>query len=405
MSSLRIEMNMKTQLSRFVEKKRRKKLSVPAGFGTGGAKAVWKQKFFASFFQKRSASLLALSLLAHPAAAQTLRPAVGRPLQQAENLIRVQNYNAALAKIQQAAAVHGLSTDESLTIAELRGEAEAGAGDYGAAAGAYRQALATGAVPAAEQLTLVQAIAGFYDRAGDNADAITWLNRYIAGGGQDSGTRALLAQVYYQSGDFSGADKAAAADIAHDRAAGQKPPAAEWQILASAAQKSGDAQGYQTALFGLLAHDPSPAYWAAAINALVATPGFPDRLTLDVYRLRRATGTLSAPGAYEDYTERAILAGRKAEAKAVLAEGFESHILTTATDAGHASRLQTLLAADQVDTAPQTALDQAIAAFEAGNTQAAIAGFNQVAGQAPSPDAALARLWAIRAASGPAPAG
>ncbi len=393
------------QVSRFFEKKRRKKLLVPAGFGAGGANAACHQKFFVSFFQKRSAFLLALSLLAHPAAAQTLRPAVGRPLQQAESLIRVQNYNAALAKIQQAAAVRGLSADEGLTIAELRGEAEAGAGNYSAAAGAYQQALATGAVPAAEQLTLVQAIAGFYDRAGDAADAITWLNRYISGGGDDSATRALLAQIYYQSGDFAGADRAAAAEIAHDRAAGQKPPPADWQILASAAQKSGDAQGYQTALFGLLANDPSPAYWAAAIDALVAIPGFPDRLTLDVYRLRRATGTLTAPGDYEDYTERAILAGCRAEAKAVLAEGFDSHVLNATTDAGHAARLQALLATGQADSAPQTGFDQAIAAFESGDAQAAIAGFNQIAGQAASPDAALARLWAIRAAAGPAPAG
>jgi len=65
---------------------------------------------------------------------------------------------------------------------------------------------------------------------------------------------------------------------------------------------------------------------------LVSAPGFPDRLTLDVYHLRRATGALTAFGQYEDFTERASQAGRPDEAGAVLADGFTAQILTQATD-------------------------------------------------------------------------
>jgi len=346
-------------------------------------------------------SSLAIPALAH---ADAVRAVVGKPLRQAQALIAAQEYQAALAKLQAAAAMAGLTPYEKLVINELRGEAAGDAGDYSQAAAAYAAALASGMTPAAQRPALTQAIAGLYDRAGDTQNAIVWVNRYIAAGGEDASTRALLPQLYFQAGDYAQADQAETSEIAHDRATGQKPLDAQWQLLAAAAQKSGDAQAYQTALDGLLANDPSPAYWASAIGNLVAQPGFPDGLLLDVYRLRRATGTLTAPGDYEDYAERAILAGQPAEARAVIAEGFAHHILSPQTDAGHAQRLQTLLASSQEnhpDLPAKTPFDQAFAAFQSGNSHAAIATFNQIAGAtyAKTPEASLAHLWAIRAAA------
>jgi hypothetical protein len=349
------------------------------------------------------ATLLLTALLALPFAARadTVRPAVGKPLQQAEALIQEKNYPEALLKLQHAAAVPHLSPYESLIIAEVRGAADSGAGNYRDAAADYQQVLAAGNAPQAQQTQLIAAIASFYYQAADYPSAITWVNRYITAQGQDPRTRLLLAQAYYQSGDYPHAEQAAERDVQAAQITGQAVPESELQLLATSAQKSGDQPGYQVALRGLLVHYPSPQYWATAIDGVVATPGFPDRLTLDVYRLRRATGTLTAPGEYEDYAERAILAGRLQEARAVIAQGFASHNLNDQTDQGHAKRLQTLLAKGQPDTAgaPQTGLDQAIAAFQAGDSAAAIAAFNKIAGAANMPDANLAGLWAIRAAS------
>jgi hypothetical protein len=350
--------------------------------------------------------LLAASSLAIPALARadTVRAAVGKPVQQAQALIAAQKYQAALDKLHATAAIGGLTPYEKLVINELRGEAAGDAGDYTQAAAAYEAALATGAAPAAQRPALNGAIAGLYDRAGDTPNAVVWLNRYIAAGGEDPSTRALLPQLYFQAGDYKNAAQSETAEIAHDRATGQTPLDAQWQLLAAAAQKSGDAQTYQAALDYLLSYDPSPAYWATAIDNLVAQPGFPDGLWLDLYRLRRATGTLTAPGDYEDYAERAILAGQPTEARAVIAEGFARHILNDQTDAGHAQRLQTLLASSREnhpDSPAQTPLDQAVAAFQSGNSHAALAAFNQIAGATPakSPESNLAHLWAIRAAA------
>jgi tetratricopeptide (TPR) repeat protein len=143
--------------------------------------------------------LIGAALLALPcfAGANTVRPAVGKPLQQAEALIQRGNYNAALQQVNKAATVGSLTPYETLVVAQVRGAAAAGAGDYTQAASAYQTVLASNTEPPATQTELVQAIAGFYYQAEDYPHAVIWLNRYIAADGQDARTRALLAQAYY----------------------------------------------------------------------------------------------------------------------------------------------------------------------------------------------------------------
>jgi hypothetical protein len=361
--------------------------------------------------------LIGAALLVLPcfAGADTVRPAVGKPLLQAQALMQKGNYNAALQQVNKAAAVGGLTPFEAVTIAQLRGAAAAGARQYREAANAYQTVLASGTEPPATQTQLVQAIAGFYYEAQDYPQAELWVDRYIAGHGQDARTRALLAQAYYAQGNYGEAEQAVLREQQAAQISGQKLPEPELQLLASAAEKSGDNAGYFSAPEALLRDYPSPQYWSAAIALVTAAPGFPDSLMLDVYRLRFATGTLNQPEDYEDYVERAILAGDNAEANKVITQGFAIGVLNDATDAGHAARLKTLTAKDNA-TGPQTPaafvaqaksggspLDLGIAYFNAGDTANAIAAFHAVQGSGPvtlsSPESALASLWEIRAQS------
>jgi hypothetical protein len=275
-----------------------------------------------------------------------------------------------------------------------------------AAASAYQYVIASGTQPKAAQTQMIQAVAGFYYQAQDYPHTIIWVNRYIAAQGQDPATRALLAQSYYQTGDYKSAEQAAWREQKAAVITGLKLPEAELQLLASAADKSGDKDGYQTALETLLQAYPATDYWNEAIGNITAAPAFPDALTLDVYRLRFATGTLTAASDYEDYAERAILAGQPAEAKKILAQGFSSGVLTDATDAGHAARLRTLAdtkaaAATPVALNDSTAspIDAGFAAYEAGDKKTALAEFKKTQvyseGITNNPSAALARLWVV----------
>jgi len=345
-----------------------------------------------NFSKKTLPLLFGAALLLPPcfAGASTMRPAVGKHLLQAESYLKTQNYAAALREVNAASAVGGLSPDESLAIAQLRGAAEGGAGEYELAAQSYETVLASGNEAAETRLLLIQAIAGFYDHAGDYAQTVAWVDKYVAAGGLDPQVRALAAQAEYAQGHYAAALQA----VRHDGAGGTKLPEAELQLAVSAAQKSADKQAYFEALQALLKAYPSPAYWNAAITLVQEAPGFPDALTLDAYQLRVATNTLTTAGDYEDYAERAILAGQPAEAKRVLDAGFTAGVLTAQTDAGHAARLQALAgktaAAVNVSAVPASALDQAVAT---GRGFGKVPGFAE--GRLDTPEAALARLWAI----------
>ncbi|MDR3505498.1 MAG: hypothetical protein P4L52_04560 [Acidocella sp.] len=333
-----------------------------------------------------SAALLVLPALAPALAkAETVRPAVAKFLLQAETDLKGQKYTAALAEVNRAEAVGGLSPYETLVVAQLRGGAAAGAGQYELAARSYQTVLASGSTPAGETLPLLQAVAGFYSRAGDNAQTITWVNKYVAAGGTDAQTRALAVQADYTLGHY----QAVVQDVKREGASASEP---ELQLAASAARKSGDNQAYFDALQALLKAHPSQAYWNQAIALVQTAPGFPDSLTLDVYRLRLATKTLNQPGDYEDYAERALLANHAAEAKRVLDAGFTSGTLTAQTDGGHAARLQAL--ADKNSASPSVPpvmpLDQAIVS---GKGFAGVPGYGQ--GRLIDATGALARLWGI----------
>lgn len=345
---------------------------------------------------KRTALLLGAALLLPPysAGASTMRPAVAKHLLQAETYLNARNYSAALAEVNAAQAVGGLTPDEQLAAAQLRGAAAGGVGQYALAAQSYETVLADGHEPAATQLLLIQSIAGFYAHAADYPQTVTWVGKYEAAGGRDPQTRALAAQAEYAQGHYA----AALQDAQRDQATGTAP-FAELQLAASAAQKAGNNQAYFETLQTLLSASPTADEWNAAIALVQAEPGFPDGLTLDAERLRLATGSLTAAGDYEDYAERAILARQPAEAKRVLDTGFANGTLTAQTDGGHAARLQAL--ATQRAAQPQNAaavqatpLDSAIAR---GKGFEAVPGYAQ--GKLDNAQAALARLWQIESAT------
>ncbi len=354
---------------------------------------------------KKFALLAGLALVAtaiQAARADTVRPAVGKPLQRAEALIAQHDYQAALVQVAHARAAGNLTAYEALVVAQFDGIAASGAGAYTRAASDYETVLNSGSVPPASRLQYTQAIAGFYDQAQDYPRTVLWVNKYIEAGGTDARTRILLAQAYYAQGDFTHAEQAAQRDENAAIASRRSLPESELQLLASAANKSGDQPGYDAALRDLLKSYPSPQYWNAAIAGVSGSPGFPDRLTLDVDRLRLATGTLTAPGDYEDYAERAILAGNPTEAHQVIESGFASGVLTAQTDAGHAARLR-VLAAKQAATSPASAngdpdgaLATGIAYENAGNHAAAAQSFETLISVSRSdPETAVARLWLI----------
>src|SRR3546814_5483046 len=87
--------------------------------------------------------------------------------------------------------------------------------------------------------------------------------------------------------------------------AGQKPTENQLEMLASIAVKQKDNAAYIAALEKLVAYYPKPNYWLDLITRTANKPGFSTRLTLDLYRLKKQTDTLTKAN---DFMEAAQLA-------------------------------------------------------------------------------------------------
>ncbi|MCP3709472.1 tetratricopeptide repeat protein [Paraburkholderia sp. CNPSo 3274] len=328
---------------------------------------------------KRAALALAVSGLSTLAmvptaarAADTLRPDVAKPLNDAQNLYRAHHYEDALNKIAQAAAVPNKTSYETYMVEEMRGAAAMAAGQNGVAAQAYESLLASGRLKGEDAQRTTAALAGIYFQQKNYAQAIKVAQRYQKAGGSDPQMATLLVESYYLSGDYASATRLLNASVEAQVRGGHTPEEAQLQLLGTCAQHANDQEAYRGALEKLVAYHPKQSYWDDLLHAIRSKPGYLGALDLDTYRLRRATGSLSSADDYMEMTQLAIVAGSRAEGKQVIDQGFASGVLGHDAGADRERRLQAL-AAKRASAAPDPA--NPVAPFDAA--------FNQVyAGQA-----------------------
>lgn len=344
-------------------------------------------------------ALGAACVLGRPAwAADALRPDVAKPLEAAQDLYRAHKYRDALGKIAQAAAVPNRTPYETYMVEATRGAAAMAAGDTGVAAQAYETVLNSGRLSGADEQRTTAALAGIYFQQKNYPQAIRVAQRYLKAGGTDPDMRTLLTQSYYLSNDCSQVVSLLKASTETQAKAGHAPDEGQLQMLATCAQKSKDAAAYRSALGMLVAYHPSPAYWADMISAIRGSPGYLSSLDLDIYRLRRATGSLTTADAYMEMTQLALVAGTPAEGRQVIDQGFASGVLGKDGQADREKRLQALAAkraqagADAAN--PVAPLDVGMNLVFAGHAAQGLSMMEQVIakGGLEHPDAARLRL-------------
>ena len=125
---------------------------------------------------------------------------------------------------------------------------------------------------------------------------------------------------------------------------GRKPAEQELQMLANCYLKQKDSTGYVAAIERLVTYYPKKEYWTDLLNRVQKKSGFSDRLALDVFRLKLATGNVTSAGDYLEMAQLAIQAGFPAEAKAIVDKGYAAKALGTGKDAERHQRLRDLVA-------------------------------------------------------------
>ena len=278
--------------------------------------------------------------LGSSAQAQGVRAEVGKPLQQASELLRAGKAKEALAKVREAEAVGGKTGAEQLTIDRMKAAAAQRAGDPATAIQALENV--HGRVGGAEAGQVAEQLASAYAQQRNNAKATEWLNRAIAAGNTGGSVRQLQAYLQGSSGDYGAIAKDAAAAVSSAEQGGRRPDEGDLLRLADAQQRTGNMAGYVVTLEKLLSYYPKKDYWSAYLSRLPRKAGFGDRFGLDLFRLRLASGTLSKTEDFMEMAQLSLQAGLPSEARRIADQGFKAGALGVGPEAARHQRLRDL---------------------------------------------------------------
>ena len=314
-----------------------------------------------------AAGLLAASMaLPGAALAQALRPEVGKPLQQASELLKAGRAKEALAKVREAEAVGGKTGPEQLMVERMKGAAAQRAGDNGAAITAYEAVFSK--VSGSEAAQVAESLAFAYSTTRDWAKTGQWIQKAQSLGSSSAQLKQLQAYVQGQNGDFGAVARDAAAAVTAAEQAGRRPDENDLLRLADAQNRTGNQAGQAATLEKLLYTYPKKEYWAIFLARLQRKSGFSDRFSLDLMRLKLATGSLTKTDEFMEMSQLALQAGLPAEGKAIVDKGFAAGALGTGAEAERHKRLRDL--ANTKEAEGKTSIDQrasAAAASKDGN--------------------------------------
>jgi hypothetical protein len=291
------------------------------------------------------------------ALAQAVRPEVGKPLQAAQALIKARKGREAMAEIAKAEAVPNRTANENQLIAQMKGSAALAAGDDEAVIRTYEPMLESGKVSGREAQQMTQAVAVAYYKRKEYAKAAQWTQRYFKSGGNDAAMRTVLLQSYFLGNDCNAVNKMLGSS--GEGEGGKRPTEEELQILANCYLRQKDTGGYVGAIEKLVVYYPKKEYWTDLLSRVQKKPGFSDRLGVNVYRLRFATGNAGTANDYMEMAQLALQAGVPSEAKAILDKGYSTGVLGKGDQAERQGRLRDLVQKSVNESLKTRAQDEA----------------------------------------------
>jgi hypothetical protein len=261
------------------------------------------------------ASVGALATVMATPAEAAIRAAVGKPLQEAQSLAAAGNYSAAMAKVNQAAGVGGLTAEESRDVAQMKAYiASKQGGGGGKLANDYRAGRWSAVISDAGEGNLsatdMAAVATAYYKLGRNADCVRYIKSHFGSGASDIVLKIQMACAF----------------------------------------GAGDDASQTSALEELVGRSQSPEYWSQLLKSAQRTRGLRDPQSLDIYRLKLRTGSITTADEYLTLSKLALAGGFAAEAAAVEQKGIDAKVLTGDSVARLMNMTKTQMANDKAGT-------------------------------------------------------
>jgi hypothetical protein len=158
--------------------------------------------------------------------------------------------------------------------------------------------------------------------AGRYRDVISDAELLRKNGELDGNSMQVIAQAYYLLHDYSGCSHYIMNNFGSGAGEGVL------QLQMRCAYEGQDNESMRRALETLVARTNKAEYWNQLLNTAMGTKGLSDHQTLDIYRLKLLTNTLSKSDDYNLLAQLALQLGFAAEAQSVVEKGIAAKVLT-----------------------------------------------------------------------------
>jgi tetratricopeptide (TPR) repeat protein len=290
-----------------------------------------------STFTAIAVALMAGTLIAAPASAQTPAPAAAAPPQLCsmnlsngarkallalQTVVDAKN-NAGFAAADAAARAAVKNGDDRCVLAQLELSHAASSSDYTAASAAVEAMIASKAVSTPALVPILNTLGKNQYNAKNYAGAAQSFERAISFAPNDPEQLMLLAETRAKMGQTDAALSTYRKVVAAYAASGTKIPEDYVKHAVAFAYNGKSPQLYDLAREWARSY-PTEKNWRDAIMVYTAQSDLPTSDLIDMWRLQRATGALAGETDYGLYAQTALDKGLVGEAKAVLEEGIAS---------------------------------------------------------------------------------
>lgn len=317
----------------------------------------------AVFLAGGTATLALAPTAAYAQAKKEVSPEVGKPLQEADGLVKQKKFKEALEKVD-AADKAKKTPWEAYTVEMRRYSVYGQSGDAPKAIKALEAAMDTGQMSEGEKEKMTVQLAQMNFSAKNYAKALELANKAVKEGNNSDLVQNLIVQSYYYQNDCPNATKTARTIIGNAEKANRKPDENLIQLwMACDSKTPATAQGYYEGIEKAVQYYPKKDYWLALIALVQKKPGFSsDRLALDVARLKLALGVLDKSSDYMEMAQLSLQTGNAGEGTEIIDKGYKFGVLGQGNEAERHKRLRDLAAKQLGDDKPQLAQTEAAAA-------------------------------------------
>jgi len=228
---------------------------------------------------------------------------------------------AALAAAQAVAK----SADDRYALALIQLKAAADSKNQAGISSAIEAMLASGGAAEDEKFSLYYNLAESYDAQNQGARAMQAYQEALKLNANSVEATAGLAEAMVSQGQAAQGIALLQKGISLQSAGGAKAPEAWYKRAVAIAYKAKLPQAMEISREWIAAYPTSEA-WTNALAVYQNLQQLDDAQTLDLLRLKRATGSL-APADYFTYGDVAVRQGYSGEAKAILDEGFAANLI------------------------------------------------------------------------------